>query len=233
MELLEVMLEETSDKSTELAEEIGGSLDIAALHDTLADFYELMSNPEVKQLGFSEEVERGLFRTYHVLVHLGDYKIPSTITEQIGECGVVRCEGGDVSYEGGRVDSASSLVDKKLLNSQSFACCSDTMLFPLAEPQKEAASETRDAWEFCKNRSRSVEVFYRNMDGDQILTRLHFQFHPEVNTLFVCDCNAMCCVCSTICVCVCARTQHTVCTAKASCTRLLPRTNFERIWWRG
>lgn len=92
VELLEVMLEETSDKSSELVEEIAGSLDILALHDTLADFYELANDPEVKQLGFSEEAERGLFRTYHVLVHLGDYKIPSSIKEQIGECeGVVRC----------------------------------------------------------------------------------------------------------------------------------------------
>jgi len=86
VELLEVMLEETSDKSSELVEEIAGSLDIFALHDTLADFYELANDPEVKQLGFSEEAERGLFRTYHVLVHLGDYKIPSSIKEQIGEC---------------------------------------------------------------------------------------------------------------------------------------------------
>jgi len=61
-----------------------------------------------------------------------------------------------------------------------------------AEPHKEASAETHYAWEFCKNRSRSVEVFYRNMDGDKILTRLHFQFHPEVSNVCVCVCVCVC-----------------------------------------
>jgi len=85
VELLEVMLEETNDKSSELAEEISGSLNIAALHDTLADFYEFMNDPKVKRLGFDDEAERGLFRTYHILVHLSDYAIPSSIKERSGE----------------------------------------------------------------------------------------------------------------------------------------------------
>jgi len=84
-----VMLEQTSDKSSELAEEIAGSLNIAALHDTLADFHEFMNDQEVKRLGFDDEAERGLFRTYHILVHLSDYAIPSSIKEQTGECGDV------------------------------------------------------------------------------------------------------------------------------------------------
>ena len=89
VELLEVMLEETNEKSLELVKEIAGSLDIPALHDTLADFYELKNDPEVKQKGFDDEAERGLFRTYHALVHLMDYNIPTTIKEQIGKCGVL------------------------------------------------------------------------------------------------------------------------------------------------
>ena len=96
VELLEVMLEQTSDKSSELAEEISGSLNIAALHDTLADFYELMNDREVKRLGFDDEAERGLFRTYHILVHLSDYAIPSSIKERSGEweiSGLWRGEG--------------------------------------------------------------------------------------------------------------------------------------------
>lgn len=66
----------------------------------------------------------------------------------------------------------------------------------LAEPHKEASAETHYVWDFCKNRSRSVEVFYRNMDGDKILTRLHFQFHPEVSIVcvhvWVCGCVCVC-----------------------------------------
>ena len=89
VELLEVMLEKTSEKTSELVKEIAGALDIPALHDTLADFYELKDNQEVKRKGFDDEAERGLFRTYHVLVHLTDYNIPTTIKEQIGKCGVL------------------------------------------------------------------------------------------------------------------------------------------------
>ena len=76
-------MEKTNENTSELVKEIAGALDIPALHDTLADFYELK---EVKGKGFGDEAERGLFRTYHVLVHLMDYKIPSSVKEQIGKC---------------------------------------------------------------------------------------------------------------------------------------------------
>ena len=89
VELLEVMLEETDKKSAGLVKEIADDLNILALHDTLADFYVLMKDPDVKQKGFDDEAERGLFRTYHVLVHLMDYNIPTTIKEQISKCGVL------------------------------------------------------------------------------------------------------------------------------------------------
>ena len=87
VELLEVMMEETSDKSSELAKEIACALDFTALHDTLADFHELMNDPKV---GVDNKAKRGLFRTYHILVHLRDYTIAPTIKEQIGGCGDIK-----------------------------------------------------------------------------------------------------------------------------------------------
>ena len=36
------------------------------------------------------------------------------------------------------------------------------------------------AWQFCKRQSKSVEVFYKNMDGQKILTQVHFPFNPDV-----------------------------------------------------
>ena len=42
-----------------------------------------------------------------------------------------------------------------------------------------------EAWSFCKRRSKSVEVFYRNMDGDKILTKVHFPFDPDVSCLYI------------------------------------------------
>lgn len=48
VELVEAMLEETSEKTKELVSEIVGVLDIDALHDTLLDFFELMNDDEVR-----------------------------------------------------------------------------------------------------------------------------------------------------------------------------------------
>ena len=75
VELIEAMLEETSSQTRHLANEIAGSLDLAAIYDTIGDFYELMIDPEVKRAGFDDEAERGLFRAYHILLHLQDYGI--------------------------------------------------------------------------------------------------------------------------------------------------------------
>jgi hypothetical protein len=47
-------------------------------------------------------------------------------------------------------------------------------------------SETlQEVWEFCKRRSKSVEIHYENMNGCKILTRVHFQFDPHVNLILV------------------------------------------------
>ena len=73
MELIEAMLEETSPQTHHLAKEIAGSLDLAAIYDSIGDFYELMNDREVQRAGFDDEAERGLFRAYHILVHLQDY----------------------------------------------------------------------------------------------------------------------------------------------------------------
>ena len=73
MELIEAMLEETNARSRHLAKEIAGSLDLAAVYDTVGDFYELMNDSEVKAATYDDEAETGLFRAYHIIVHLKDY----------------------------------------------------------------------------------------------------------------------------------------------------------------
>ena len=83
IELLDVMLEKTSEKSTGLIKDIANSLDIEALHLTLMEFYVLMSDRTVK---VNDEAEAGLFRTYHALVHLMDYEVPK---EKIGANGYI------------------------------------------------------------------------------------------------------------------------------------------------
>lgn len=45
--------------------------------------------------------------------------------------------------------------------------------------------ELHKAWALCKRQSNSVEVLYRNMDGDRVLTKIHFPFNPAVRVLIV------------------------------------------------
>ena len=76
------MLEETNAKTKDLVGEIVNSLDIDNLHETMADFYSLMNDEDVKRQSFDDEAETGMFCTYHVLVHLTDYGVTP---EEIGE----------------------------------------------------------------------------------------------------------------------------------------------------
>ena len=70
VELLEVMLEETSHQKKDLVQQITEVVDVDALYHTLADFYKLKDDPEVERKYFDDDVERELFRTYHILVHI-------------------------------------------------------------------------------------------------------------------------------------------------------------------
>lgn len=65
------------------------------------------------------------------------------------------------------------------------------------ETKEETLSEIHQAWEFCNERSRSVEVCYKNMDDVKIITRVHFQFDPVVSTVYVLSLLLVC-----VCVCV-------------------------------
>ena len=76
--------------------------------------------------------------------------------------------------------------------------CESLSTEPKKETKEETLSEIHQAWEFCNERSRSVEVCYRNMDDVKIITRVHFQFDPVVSTVYVLSLLLVC-----VCVCVC------------------------------
>ena len=48
-------------------------------------------------------------------------------------------------------------------------------------PHKDSPADVRMAWEFCKERSKSIEVCYENQQGEKILTRVHFKFEKQVS----------------------------------------------------
>ena len=73
VELVEAMLEKTSPCTKDLAKEIAGSLDLGSLHRNLDLFYELKDHPAMKRLQLDDDMHRGLFRAYHILVNLQDY----------------------------------------------------------------------------------------------------------------------------------------------------------------
>ena len=77
-----MMLEKTDERSKYLVRDIVNGLDIEALHYTLKEFYELMNDPKVKEKGYDDEAETGLFHTYHALVHITDYGVSP---EKIGK----------------------------------------------------------------------------------------------------------------------------------------------------
>ena len=82
IELLEGMLEETSSKTKELVIRLSGGIDIDALHGTMVDFHRLKSDKELKKAEYDDNAERGLFRTYHILMQLQHYKVPL----KLGKC---------------------------------------------------------------------------------------------------------------------------------------------------
>ena len=73
VELLEAMLEGTNDDSRELAIGIFHAVGVKALRKTLTEFHQQRSVAEVKKQKCSDDVERALFRTYHILLSRGDY----------------------------------------------------------------------------------------------------------------------------------------------------------------
>lgn len=76
IELLEGMLEETSPKTKDLVTRLSGGLDIDALHGTMVDFYKLKSDKELKKDEYDDNAERGMYRTYHILIQLQYYNVP-------------------------------------------------------------------------------------------------------------------------------------------------------------
>ena len=37
------------------------------------------------------------------------------------------------------------------------------------------------AFQYCQGRSKSIEINYKNMDGDKILTKVNFHLDPAVS----------------------------------------------------
>ena len=83
IELLEGMLEETSLETKDLVTRLSGGLDVDALHGSMVDFYKLMLDKELIEDEYDDNAERGLYRTYHILVQLKYYGVPEKVVSKI------------------------------------------------------------------------------------------------------------------------------------------------------
>ena len=76
VELLEVILEETSFKTKSLALQVAGGLDISAVQGCLIDFDHLAyHDDELKKEQCDDNAERALYRSYHILKRLKDFGV--------------------------------------------------------------------------------------------------------------------------------------------------------------
>ena len=60
------------------------------------------------------------------------------------------------------------------------------------DEEQQRQREMQDVWQYCSERSKSVEVLYDNLDGDKMLSKVHFRYDPSVSTLGYVEANEWC-----------------------------------------
>ena len=72
MELLIVMLEETSPHSAVIRKGLQGTVSVPGLVQTMEYFRKMSTEPLVKRKQMDDNAERGKFHCYHVMIALAD-----------------------------------------------------------------------------------------------------------------------------------------------------------------
>ena len=72
VQLLDVMLEEISNKSHKLCRLISEGLDISGVHQSMLDFYILKSDPDLIRLKYDDNAYRAMFCSYKIIMQLAD-----------------------------------------------------------------------------------------------------------------------------------------------------------------
>ncbi len=84
VELLDALLEEISNKTSKLSQQIAEGLDITALHWSMLDFYILKGDQDLIRLEIDDNAYRALFDSYRIIMHLVDIGIAPL--ETLSEC---------------------------------------------------------------------------------------------------------------------------------------------------
>ena len=126
--MLQVMLEETSLSTKNLAQDIFSVLDVGSVHLVIWLLNDIRLNSTVER-DVRDLAEDDMFRLFHFLIHLKDFE------------GVLQLE------------ESSKIVPQ----------------------EKDKQESILRAWNYCENRSKSVEVTYITEDNVQILNKVHFK----------------------------------------------------------
>ena len=83
--LLDALLEEISNKTSKLSQQIAEGLDMNALHWSMLDFYELKGDHDLIRLEVDDNAYRALFDCYKIIMHLVDIGIAplETLSESV------------------------------------------------------------------------------------------------------------------------------------------------------
>ena len=161
MELIEAMLEETSSESKKFAKRIADTLDRRAVWQTMRDFFHLKRDPNLKKEYLDDDVERGLFRAYHILKRLEDYELD----DQKLLCGLnMNMHACHFTYT-------------------LFGCHGVHHYFyvTIYSTAKHLEADDEMLRDYCSCRSKSVEILYENPSKKKILTKVYFQLEPDVS----------------------------------------------------
>lgn len=52
-----------------------------------------------------------------------------------------------------------------------------------SKPTEDDNGEILKVWKYCSERSKSVEVLYENLDGEKMLSKVHFRYDPAVSAV--------------------------------------------------
>lgn len=159
VELIEVMLEETSVHSPMIKKGLKDTLDQNQLLETMHYFNKMAKNAIVKDKEMDDDAERGLFRAYHILVSLSDK--PSIGIYSVTHLYTSLTHVHMHTHINVHTESLSHYGDK------------------------DKAEDNKELLKRCAEQSYTIEIHYQDPDESvkPILSKIRFRYDPEVSLI--------------------------------------------------
>lgn len=72
VKLMEIMMEETSEKTAAVISEVEEAIDRATLFSTITYFHDIRSHPLMKAVQMDDDAQRGMFQAFHIHLILSE-----------------------------------------------------------------------------------------------------------------------------------------------------------------